>query len=203
MSKIPTIVFAIDISKSMDEKLGYLEKKIELAKQIFLKLSKILFDIIGQYRLYLYVFPTIIPDVMPCENLYRITILDRYSLASIDQMASKIPGIRSTTPLIEALTMIARQIEKESIIITITDGEIPTLAKEKINELVEVVDNKNIRIYILVLSTKFVNLTKTLIKTDKITIERLYPSSLYSLIIEDTLKIIAYQIANQIKQKIS
>lgn len=192
-STIPSAAFAIDISRSMDERYGYIGKKIEIARQIFFNLSEVLLRIRRPYRLHLYVFPSLIPDVIPCEKLYQLTILDAYALTLLKRVVDSITGTRPTTPLIESLTYIANDIESRGLIVVITDGVFIKVSNEKIGKLEEVLKEKDIYVTILNLNMMPPDLER--ISSDRIEIEMLYPSQLHPLLLNTVIEYIAYKIS--------
>ncbi|MEM4502045.1 MAG: hypothetical protein QXV42_01185 [Ignisphaera sp.] len=190
-SSIQSIAFILDISKSMDEHYNYIGKKIEISKQLFSRLSEALFRSIKEpYRLHLYVFPSPIPDAIPCEKVYQLTIVDSYTLTIFNRALNSISRTRPTTPLVESLIYVAKDIEDHGLIITITDGIYIGTSSERISELMNVIEEKDIYIVILCLNLNPENLVKLI--SNRIAIEVLHFSQLHSLLLSNTIEYIIY-----------
>lgn len=188
-SRVLSIAFVLDISKSMDEQYGYVGKKVEIAKQIvkvFISLSDLILNIRELYRFYLYVFPSLIPDVRPCEEIHRQIIFNTQTLENLQKVVDSIVETRPTTPLIESLICVANDLDMNGFIIVITDGVYVKISNEKLSELRNIIEEKKLYIIVLCLNKNLEDLMK--ISSDRIEVEILYASDLYSVLLNNTLK---------------
>lgn len=192
-SSIPSIAFVMDISRSMDEHYEYVGRRIELAKQLFRNLPEVIFYTSNKkmYRLYFYVFPSYMPDIVPCEKIDQLVILDDYTLMVFRKIVDSVDRTRDTTPLIETLLYVSNDIEKNGLIITVTDGKLTSaLDKKKVDELKKRLDEKNLHIIILCLNK--ISNQLNILSFDRVEIETLYPQQLHNLLLKHTLENIVY-----------
>lgn len=186
----------MDVSKSMNEDLGFLGRKIEVAKRLLLRISSFLLDAAGCYRLHLYLFPSSVPDLMPHEKIHQGLVVDRYSIDKLERLLSQVTETRPTTPLIEALERIAQEVESRCAIVAITDGEIshPIFSSKRVPDLERVLEGKNMSALIVALSMNPHFLGALMSATRRVHLEVLRPSLLHSGVIDDTAKLVSAKV---------
>lgn len=192
------VAFALDVSKSMDDDLEFLGKKIEVAKRFLLRISSFLLKAAGRYKLHLYLFPSPIPELMPHEKMHQGLVVDHYSIAKLERLLSQVTDTRPTTPLIEALELIAKEVESRCTIVAITDGEIahPAFSSGRVSALARVLEEKDMKAMIVVLSMSPSFLEALASVARRVHLEVLRPSLLHSGVMDDTARLISAKVVS-------